>query len=70
MLLVKPGMAYLDIVRQTKDKVSRRQYINVLIKYLDTVRQTKDKVSIQQYINVQIKYLDTGKPRTKGKESR
>ena len=23
MLMVKPGMAYLDIVRQTKDRVSR-----------------------------------------------
>ncbi len=22
MLMVKPGMAYLDVVRQTKDKVS------------------------------------------------
>ena len=25
MLMVKPGMAYLDIVRQTKDKVEEKQ---------------------------------------------
>ena len=27
MVMVKPGMAYLDIVRQTKDKVPGSSYI-------------------------------------------
>lgn len=30
MLMVKPGMAYLDIVRQTKDKVHILQVLIVL----------------------------------------
>lgn len=45
MVMVKPGMAYLDIVRQTKDKVKHYECCYNLSTYMSWIKECRTLMS-------------------------